>query len=132
MNKEAIKKRFVEMTAEWDAALNDFSDLKDNERANRGSKKMHELESEQYFLLKQLFKDDKQDSMADYVFDSILAEYDEIPMPKGYYAEVIYTYYSVVMRTRYTVVEVHPPTGDVYFLKVPSVGVKHNIGKIFK
>jgi hypothetical protein len=39
MNNEEIKKRFVEMTAEWETALEDFSDLKDMERANRGSKK---------------------------------------------------------------------------------------------
>jgi hypothetical protein len=93
---------------------------------------MNELETEQYMLLKELFKDNKPDSMVDYVHDSILAEYDEIPMPSGYWAEALYTYYSVVMKTRYTVVEVHPPKGDVYYLKVPAIGVKHPIGKIFK
>jgi hypothetical protein len=132
MNKEEIKKRFVEMTAEWESALEDFSDLKNIDRANKGSKKMNELETEQYMLLKELFKDDKPDSMSDYVFDSILAEYEEIPMPKDYWAEAIYTFYSVVMRNRYTIVEVHPPKGNVYYLKVPAIGVKHPIGKVFK
>lgn len=132
MSVEEIKKRFVEMTAELKVALDDFSDLKDIERVNRGSKKMNELESEQYLLMRELFKDNKSDSMVDYVHDSILAEYDEIPMPKGYTAEAIYSYYSIVMRTRYTIVEVHPPSGEVYYLKVPAVGVNHPIGKIFK
>ena len=132
MSIEDIKKRFVEMTAELKVALDDFSDLKDMERAERGSKKMNKLEAERQKLLKELFKDNKSDSMVDYVHDSILAEYDEIPMPKGYSAKAIYSYYSVVMKTRYTVVEVHPPKGDVYFLTVPAIGVVHPIGKVFK
>jgi hypothetical protein len=132
MSIEEIKKRFIEMTAELVVALDEFSDLQNMERAERGSKKMNQLEAERQILLKELFKDNKSDSMVNYVHDSILAEYDEIPMPKGYWAEALYTYYSVVFRTRYTIVEVHPPKGGTYFLRVPAVGVVHPIGKVFK
>lgn len=92
--------------------------------------KIKEIKHDRYELVKKLQRlyPPPNDSVVDYVHDSVLCNGED--MPKGHLATVVGVYYEPIYRKYEVIAKVKPPKGAEYIITVITPD-KHKIGTIY-